>query len=89
MTKYMYDGQVHPNAEGMDLMTQAVISAFLDEDITIYDIAMSLTNVTTDNNATKKRTVKESGKFYSAIIRDDGVSDESFERYVKDSQYKK
>lgn len=38
---------------------------------------------------TQKRTVKESGKLYSAIIRDGGVSEESFERYVKDSHYKK
>ena len=39
--------------------------------------------------ATKERTVKESGRLYSAIIRDGGVSEESFDRYVKHSQYKK
>ena len=39
--------------------------------------------------ATKARTVKESGRLYSAIIRDGGVSEESFDRYVKHSQYKK
>jgi beta-glucosidase len=38
---------------------------------------------------TQKRTIKESGKFYSAIIRDCGVSDEIFEVYVEDSKYKK
>ena len=38
---------------------------------------------------TQERTVKESGKLYAAIIRDGGVSDESYELYVKDSQYKK
>ncbi len=38
---------------------------------------------------TQKRTVKESGKLYAAIIRDGGVSEEIYERYVKDSQYKK
>ena len=38
---------------------------------------------------TQNRTVKESGKLYSAIIRDGGVSDESFDRYVAGSQYKK
>ena len=38
---------------------------------------------------TQTRTVKESGKLYSAIIRDRGVTDESYERYVQDSQYKK
>ena len=35
------------------------------------------------------RTVKDSGKLYSAIIRDGGVSRESFELYVKNSKYKK
>ena len=39
--------------------------------------------------ATQTRTVKESGRLYSAIIRDGGVSEESFDRYVKHSQYKK
>ena len=38
---------------------------------------------------TQTRTVKESGKLYAAIIRDGGVTDESFERWVKDSNYKK
>ena len=38
---------------------------------------------------TQARTVKDSGKLYSAIIRDGGVTDLSFERYVKASQYKK
>ncbi len=38
---------------------------------------------------TQERTVKSSGKLYAAIIRDGGVSDESFELYVKDSQYKR
>lgn len=38
---------------------------------------------------TQKRTVKESGKLYSAIIRDGGVSEESYELYVKGSRYKK
>ena len=38
---------------------------------------------------TQKRTVKESGKLYAAMIRDGGVTEESFERWVKDSHYKK
>ena len=38
---------------------------------------------------TQKRTVKESGRLYAAIIRDGGVTEEIFERYVKPSQYKK
>ena len=37
---------------------------------------------------TQNRTVKESGKLYSAIIRDRGVTDENFKRYVAKSQYK-
>ena len=39
--------------------------------------------------ATQKRTVKESGKLYSAIIRDGGVSEESFEQYVEGKRYMK
>ena len=38
---------------------------------------------------TQTRTVKDSGKLYAAIIRDGGVSEESYERYVKDAHYKK
>ena len=38
---------------------------------------------------TQKRTVKDSGKFYSAIIRDGGVTEESFRAYVAGSQYHK
>ena len=38
---------------------------------------------------TQERKVKDSGIFYSAIIRDGGVSEESFEKYVKNLQYKK
>ena len=37
---------------------------------------------------TQDRTVKESGKLYASIIRDQGVTDESFDLYVKDSKYK-
>lgn len=39
--------------------------------------------------ATQTRTVKESGKLYAAIIRDGGVTDESFERFVCSSHYKR
>jgi len=38
---------------------------------------------------TQTRTVKESGKLYSAIIRDGGVSEEAYALYVQDSHYKK
>ena len=38
---------------------------------------------------TQKRTVKESGKLYSSIIREGGVSEETFNLYVKNSNYKK
>ena len=38
---------------------------------------------------TQTRTVKESGKLYSSIIRDGGVSDAAFEAFVKNSHYKK
>ena len=36
---------------------------------------------------TEERTVKESGKLYSAIIRDGGVSEESYKLYVEKSKY--
>jgi beta-glucosidase len=36
---------------------------------------------------TQTRTVKESGKLYSAIIRDGGVSEDSFARYVEGKKY--
>ena len=38
---------------------------------------------------TQARAVKESGKLYSSIIRDGGVSEDAFERYVEKSRYKK
>lgn len=39
--------------------------------------------------ATQERTIKESGKLYSSIIENRGVTDEAYEKYVKNSQYKK
>ncbi|MBO5868601.1 MAG: Ig-like domain-containing protein, partial [Oscillospiraceae bacterium] len=50
MGKYMYDGSVHPNAEGMDLMSQAVVSALTGKNTIIRDVEMVLTNVASDNN---------------------------------------
>ena len=38
---------------------------------------------------TQKRTVKESGKLYAAIIRDGGVSEENYALYVQGSEYKR
>ena len=37
---------------------------------------------------TQIRTVKDSGKLYSAIIRDGGVTDEVYDEYVATSEYK-
>ena len=37
---------------------------------------------------TQKRTVKESGKLYSSIIQAGGVTEESYDLYVKNSNYK-
>ncbi|MBR3879194.1 MAG: glycoside hydrolase family 1 protein [Clostridia bacterium] len=39
--------------------------------------------------ATQKRTVKESGRLYSSIIKNGGVTDEAYEEFVKNSHYKK
>jgi beta-glucosidase len=37
---------------------------------------------------TQKRTVKDSGRLYSSIIKNGGVTDEAYDEYVKNSQYK-
>ena len=36
---------------------------------------------------TQKRTVKKAGNFYADVIRASGVTNEIFEKYVKDQQY--
>ena len=36
---------------------------------------------------TQKRTVKNSGYFYSEVIKAGGVTEENFEKYVKDQEY--
>lgn len=36
---------------------------------------------------TEVRTVKKSGEFYSAVIRDNGVTTECFDKYVRDQKY--
>ena len=38
---------------------------------------------------TQERTVKASGKLYSAIIRDGGVTDEVYDEFIKGKRYKK
>ena len=38
---------------------------------------------------TQRRTVKRSGELYAAIIRDGGVSEESFANYVRDCEYRR
>ena len=38
---------------------------------------------------TQTRTVKQSGRLYSAIIRDGGVTDEVYREYVAGSEYKR
>lgn len=39
------------------------------------------------NYDTQKRTIKNSGKFYSDIIKQRGVTEEIFKKYVKDQEY--
>lgn len=51
LEKYMYDGQVHPNAEGMDLITEAVVSAILKKSIEICSVELNLVNIISSNNA--------------------------------------
>ena len=38
---------------------------------------------------TQKRTVKDSGKFYSDIIKNQGVTDDAYDSFVKNSHYHK
>ena len=38
---------------------------------------------------TQTRTVKDSGRLYSAIIRDGGVTDEIYNKYVEGSEYRR
>ena len=37
---------------------------------------------------TQKRTVKRSGEFYSEMIKAGGVTEEMFQKYVKDGEYR-
>ena len=37
---------------------------------------------------TQKRTVKQSGRLYASIIKNGGVTDDAFDQFVKDSQYR-
>ena len=45
---YMGDKRVHPNKLGMDLISEAVVSALLDKETDLYDVSFDLTNVTGD-----------------------------------------
>ena len=36
---------------------------------------------------TQTRTVNKSGRFYAEIIENNGVTDEMFDKYVKDEEY--
>ena len=50
--KYIGDGRSHPNAEGMDLISQALCSAILEEKTTLYDVNGEYNAVETDNDVT-------------------------------------
>ena len=41
------------------------------------------------NYETKERTVKQSGKLYASMIKNGGVTEEAYDEFVKNSQYKK
>ena len=40
-----------------------------------------------DYEGARKRTIKESGKFYSAVINAGGVTEEIFKQYVDGKEY--
>ncbi|MBQ2900175.1 MAG: hypothetical protein IJE28_10565, partial [Oscillospiraceae bacterium] len=46
--KYIGDKRVHPNAAGMDKMTEALISTMLGEETTIYSISYDMENASSD-----------------------------------------
>ena len=47
--RYMGDGRVHPNAAGMDMITEAVVSALLGEQTQICTVSYSLNGVESNN----------------------------------------
>ena len=47
--KYIADQKVHPNKSGMDLITQAVVNAMLEQETPVYDITYNLISVQEDN----------------------------------------
>ena len=49
--KYIGDGRSHPNTEGMDLITQALISVMLGRETNLYDVSGEYAGVISDNSA--------------------------------------
>ena len=48
---YMGDGRVHPNALGMDKITEALVSAMRDQQTSLYTVSYSLSGATCDSAA--------------------------------------
>jgi len=48
---YMGDKRVHPNAAGMDKMTEALVRALTDEETTLCNVTLNLNHVTANNEA--------------------------------------
>ena len=48
---YMGDGRVHPNAAGMDKITEALAGAMLGRTVTVCDVTNELSNVVLSNTA--------------------------------------
>ena len=68
---YMGDGRVHPNAQGMDKLSEAVVSAMLGADTELYDVSFDLTNVTGDG----VHAVLPGSGFSAALTEAEGFRD--------------
>ena len=69
---YMGDGRVHPNAEGMDLITQALLGAMLRQNVELVDVSGTYSGVSTDNTAA---TGILGGSYSASLALSDGYSD--------------
>jgi len=69
---YMGDGRVHPNAAGMDRITEALVSAMLGETVAIYDVSSKLSNATLSNAS---HAVLAGASYEASVKPEDGSTD--------------
>lgn len=66
--KYIADKRTHPNALGMDMITNYLVSTMLNKDVKVYNIDKNLENVYLDNNF---ESILSNNSFYSNIKIED------------------